>query len=183
MALRSGINLKGAKEMQRLLKELPAALAGKVSTKAIMAGAGVIRTDAVARVPVLTGTLRKSLKIKKAKVKYKHSRAVVIGAQRKVSYHRQTKTGKWRGISAKRVSQAGPTKFKAMQAAGGIRKVNPANYAHLVEFGYVRGRGVVGARPFLRPAFRTKKNQALQKIADVFRRELRREVAKRRLKA
>jgi hypothetical protein len=56
--------LKGAKEFERLLKELGPVPAGRLGQNVLMAGARVIAAEARRRVPVVTGELKRSIGVR-----------------------------------------------------------------------------------------------------------------------
>lgn len=77
--------IQGARELERVLKRLPAQIRGKVLQSAVMAGAAPIRREAKANAPVDDGTLRKSIVARKDKASGA-SAAVKIGPTRKGFY-------------------------------------------------------------------------------------------------
>ena len=146
------IELKGDKELKRLLKELGEKVAKRANRQGVNAGANPILRAARKSAPVATGLLKKSL-IKKVKT-YKSGNAVaVIGPSREVSSVIKTPSGK-------------------------TKKHVPANIAHLVHDGH-GGPHPAKGNPFLRRAFEATVQKALgiwkQKVWEV----LQKEVAKR----
>jgi len=61
------ISLIGDKELQRKFKTLVGKVQKKIARKAIRAGAKIVLADAKNRAPVLSGKLKKSLKVKAIK--------------------------------------------------------------------------------------------------------------------
>lgn len=64
----------------------------------------------------------------------------------------------------------------------GVGKNEPANYAHLLEYGHAiktkDGIKTVQARPFMRPAWERTKNETLKQLTGVFKNEVQMEIAK-----
>lgn len=119
-----GVKLSGFGGLDRKLKKLPEDIAKKALKKAVRAGGQVILDDASRRVPVRTGRLKKSLRVK----------------VRKSSRH------------------------------GAIAKIGTnAPHAHLLEFGTVR----MGARPYMRPAFDSKREAAVDEICKELKKQIR----------
>jgi len=96
-----------------------------------------------------TGLLAKSIKARRAKKISKSRALVVIGPTHMKRIMRVTKTGKLRGVSAKKLDQA-------KSEGARLIPVDPGNYAHLVELGTVHSI----AKPFMRPAFDFTKQRA-----------------------
>lgn len=65
------IHVKGAKELEALLKKLPGKVAKRVVNNGLRAGARLIRDEAKAKVPVNTGKLRDSITVATVKGKVK----------------------------------------------------------------------------------------------------------------
>ena len=81
-------SIKGAKEMEALLKKLGPVVASKIGDQALRAGAKVIVAEAKRLVPVRTGKLRDSIAIKvESKRKFGvPARLVLIGFERPTSF-------------------------------------------------------------------------------------------------
>lgn len=150
------IQMHGLADLQTLLDELPAKIEANVLRGGLRAGAKVIEEEAKQAVPEASGALRDSIR-----VSMRSRRGIV----------------------------------QATVKAGGKK----AWYAHLVEFGTARhwikpksrkslllaglAREVVehpGAKPkpFMRPAFDTKAQDAIQAMADYIKKRLPRELKK-----
>lgn len=67
MAVVGAVTISGAKELQKKLKGLPEKVANKIIRKALRSGAKIIERQAEINAPVLTGQLKKSIKVKSAK--------------------------------------------------------------------------------------------------------------------
>lgn len=136
----------GLRELQAALKQLPDNIARNVLRGAVNAGATVFRKEAQSKAPVYTGpvsqghpppgTLRRSIVQKQIKERSSLLNQVFYVAVRKGKQYQ--KQGK-KG-----------------------NKSQDAYYARFVEFGTSR----MPARPFMRPAFEGKKQEATQAIKD-----------------
>lgn len=119
----------GLDELSKKLKEMPIKLAKNGLRAAVNAGAEVIRKDAVARVPVLTGRLKKAIYKKQIREQSNNvQQTFFVGARNGKKYRKANKD---------------------------------AYYWRFLEFGTSK----MAAKPFLRPAFDTKKTQAVDAIA------------------
>lgn len=147
--------VKGLKELNEALQQLPQNIAKNVLRGATSAGAAVIRKEARQRAPVFDGqmsdnhpppgTLRKSV--------YQSQRRMLSSAVKQV-FHVGVRTGK-------------SLKDKAGRTLD-------AYYWRFVEFGTSK----MAARPFLRPAFEAKKQAAVDAIKDYLAERIPREVDK-----
>ncbi len=79
MATRTDYEIKGALEMERLLKELGPQLAVKVADEALRAGARVVVEEAKRLVPVDTGALRDSIVAQVQRKGSDEEREILIG--------------------------------------------------------------------------------------------------------
>ena len=119
----------GLAELSKKLKEMPIKLAKNGLRAAVNAGAEVIRKDAVTRVPVLTGRLKKAIYKKQIReLSNNVQQTFFVGARNGKKYKKADKD---------------------------------AYYWRFLEFGTSK----LPARPFLRPAFDTKKSQAVDAMA------------------
>lgn len=145
------VEIKGAAELKRMLGELPAKIEQNVVRGALRAAAKVIEQEAKANVPVNSGDLRASIRVSAG-----------------------TKRG---------------GRVYAHVKAGGRKKGDPF-YAHFVEFGTrpheIRPRGAISlffaglfsklikhpgakAKPYMRPAFDRKSDDAIRAFTDYAR--------------
>lgn len=197
----TAMTMTGHVELERLFRSFPKeAMSNKIAMVALDAGAGVLKAQAASNASKIkdTGLLSKSVKVKHTKKKGDKTRLVVIGPTHMKRAFRRTQSGKLRGVSMKRVNE---------ERAKGTKVVfmDPGNYGHLVEFGTnphiirpknkkaltIGGEGGAvrklalhsGAnpKPFMRPAFDAKKEQAAKKTADKLN-ELLMAHARRRIK-
>jgi HK97 gp10 family phage protein len=154
------INVKGLRELDRTLKQLPARLGEKVMRAALRAAGQVIRKDAITRVPIL-----------KAPSKYRKpgtvKRAIVIKRSRKDKFGVYVTV---RGLKAKQIKA-----FKG----GKVNKAAAQNpddpfYWLFLEFGTAK----LTKTPFLRPAFEAKKFEALRKFEEYCKKRIVKEAEK-----
>jgi len=82
MAQTVKFNIRGAKEMERVLKKLGPQTAARVGDKSLRAGAKVIVDEAKRLAPVLYGDLRKSIAVGPGKSSDPGERVVLIGFKR-----------------------------------------------------------------------------------------------------
>lgn len=173
----------GLEDIRKNMLSLPKRLGNAVARRGLLAGAGVVRDEARRRAPQppaksnkgfsRTGALKKAIK--------SETRGVFKDKSGKPTEHRAVV------IIAKKGKKAG----RSVRA-----------YAHFVEYGtrpHAVGKGSIlepykrskkqkkqvgrmhpgtAAQPFMRPAFDTKKIEALHAIADKTREELAKEIAK-----
>lgn len=168
MGIRSSIKIEGLNELRRALRDLPGATQARVLANAVASGARVIRNDARDKAPVLAapaahrvaGTVRDAIRA---------TRGVRRGSEASAF------------VSVRRLSKKQVRKFKAAQAALGRKiagAVNPADpfYWRFLEFGTAK----MAARPFLRPAFDTRKEAAALQIKEALRAGIEREAQRLR---
>jgi HK97 gp10 family phage protein len=79
----ASIRIDGLKELEIRLKRLPQKVAGKALFSALMAGAEVIRKDAVNRAPEDTGKLKRNIVKRREKTRPGLSANVVVGVRAK----------------------------------------------------------------------------------------------------
>lgn len=140
-------HIKGLSELSAALKELPNRIARNALRQSVARGAVVIRDEAKTRAPVSTtppapgdplpGTLKRSIVIKHDKDRSSLTSQTYVVAVRHGKKYRN-------------------------QGKKGNRSQD-AYYWRWVEFGTVK----MAARPFMRPAFETQKEAAVQEIARV----------------
>lgn len=149
-------HITGLKELSAALKELPQRIARNVLRQSVARGAAVIRDEAKTRAPVseaarpggpVPGTLR---------------RAIVVRHDARRS----------NALSQTYVVTVRQGKKYRNQGKKGNRSQD-AYYWRWVEFGTVKMR----ARPFLRPAFETKKQEAVRAITEYLAQRIAQEAA------
>lgn len=150
-------HVKGLRELSAALRELPQRIARNALRQSVSRGAAVIRDEAKVRAPVsngaprpgepLPGTLKRAIVIKQDRERSSLLSQTFVVAVRHGKRYRQ-------------------------QGKKGNRSQD-AYYWRWVEFGTVK----MSARPFMRPAFETKKQTAVQEIARVLGERLMQEAA------
>jgi HK97 gp10 family phage protein len=150
--------ITGLKELQEALKQLPDRIAKNVLRGSVSAGAAVIRKEAQARAPLFTGkvaaghpppgTLKRSIVQKQI--------AELSSAVKQVFY----------------VAVRAGKKYQKQGKKGGLSQ--DAFYGQMVEFGTSK----MPAKPYMRPAFEAKKNEAVTAISDYMEKRIPDEVAK-----
>ena len=155
------------------LEQLPRRVRIKHLRIGLNAWGGVVKAKAVARAPVETGLLKKSIIVKvtipDASFDVQHHgkpARVIVGPSRNVVAPFIRKGGKTRKLGLTRATKLvlGGTKVR-------VRK--PSRYAHLVEKGTKRSK----ARPFIAPAQRAGERQGMEKLAAKLRDGIAAEVA------
>ena len=144
MARAETVRIEGLAELNRALRELPQRIANRGLRTAVYAGAKVIRDEARHRAPKAAqslGTKQPSAGTLKRSVIMKHIRERSGGGRQ--TFYVLVRQGK---------------KYRNQGKRGNLSQ--DAWYWRFVEFGTVK----MSARPFLRPAFDMKKNDALMAI-------------------
>lgn len=148
--------VSGGTEIARALAEFPLKMEVAMMRGGLRSGAVVIAEDAKSRVPVQSGALRDSIRVRTGKKKDGRVFAYVVAGNRK-------KDGPWYahlveyGVKPHVIVAGGGTKSgKALAAAGRIlgEKVDHPG---------------APAKPFLRPAFHARAGSALDAVADYLR--------------
>ena len=154
----ASVEIKGLSELSQALRDLPQNIGRNVLRGGVNAGATVIRQEAIRRAPVYTGPVSQG-----------HPPP---GTLRKALFQKQVSS---LSINQKQVFIVGVRRGKKYQKTGknGAKNLD-AFYWTWVEFGTSK----MTARPFLRPAFETQKNSAVEAIADYIRNRLPAEVDK-----
>lgn len=181
MASFESINVAGLDQLQRALQQLPQQLAKNVLRGAVAAGARVIRDEARRRAPIYNGP---DGSVPRGVIR----RAIYAGSSRELTNALQ------QGYIVNVRSG------KKYQALGKKKRNADAFFAPWVEYGHYvvprRPAGVsirsqrakhrtsggqfVAARPFMRPAFESKKNEAVQVIKDYLAERIPREAERLR---
>jgi len=166
MKTAAGMRMFGDRRLLRAWDAMPRKAMSSRSTNIVLnAGCGAVAkaARAIAAQHSDTGLLAKNIIVKRARRKYRGTAMAMVGVRNKLFFVRKTAKGTWRGVSGKKARER-------MAAGEKVRRVNPGNYAHLVEFGtgpkrpkhkramkmpvgFSMKAGPTQARPFLRPAF------------------------------
>jgi HK97 gp10 family phage protein len=151
------VNVEGLAELRAALRELPQRIARNVLRGAVSAGAAVIRKEAKARAPLYTG-----------KVAEGHPPP---GTLKRAIYQKQINE---LSSLTNQVFFVGVRHGKKYQKQGKKGdKSQDAYYWRWVEFGTSK----MAARPFMRPAFEAKKNEAVAAIKTYLTDRIAKEVA------
>ena len=151
------VKMEGLNELRMALQRLPREIQAKVLPRAVSKGAQVIAKDAKARAPELSAPdPRRTPGLLKRMIR------ATSGVRRG--------TEATAFVSVRRLSKAAISRFKkSLRAAGarvkGANNPNDPFYWRFLEFGTSK----MAARPFLRPAFDSKKREAADRIIDVLR--------------
>ena len=148
-------NVKGLKELRAALLELPKGIARNVLRGAVSAGAAVVRVEAKANAPQFTGTVAAG-----------HPPP---GTLKKAIYQKQIRE---KSNDKQQTFFVGVRQGKhARQSKKGLLD---AFYGRFIEFGTSK----MSAKPFMRPAFESKKDAAVQAIKAYLEKRIPDEVAK-----
>lgn len=148
MANRSSVEIKGLRELERAMKELPKKMHRRILNASLAAGARLIEREAKERVPILKthtlrrlpGVIRRNIRVRPVRPQDGNNATVIVSV---------------RNLSAKQI-----TVFKRATGQKGAFNPNDPFYWRFVEFGTSK----MAARPFLRPAFESRKYQAAAEI-------------------
>lgn len=178
-AVTGSLQLQGFDEFQRRLRLLPKKVAGKAVRQALREGAKIIQAEAKARVPVRTGTLKKSIKVRAAKGR-KRGEAAIAVTTGQGDFVGDTFYGAFleygHKLGSRRSSEATKSLRKRAQALREYRKDTGSKLwestekilrarAKQSQRADQEGRRDVPPRPYMRPAFDAKKDAAEKAIA------------------
>ncbi len=152
-------HVEGLRELAAGLRELPKVMENKILRGALRAAAEVVANEARYRCPVRTGQLKASIRVSTRVVNGRVICYVKAGSRYTVF-----RIGK-KGRSTKDA-------YKTIGANGGV-DYQAAHYAFWIEFGTSK----MAARPFMRPAFESKRDQAIATFTEYVQRRLAVEVA------
>jgi HK97 gp10 family phage protein len=134
------VQVTGMAELERKIVAMGQKVGLKAIRSALVAGAQIVKKDSMARVPVLTGRLKRSLYIKRMSKPNPFKENVIFGA-------RHGKKMQKRGLDA--------------------------FYWGFIEFGHKDRAGKnVPAKSFIRPAFESSKQRALDRIKVVLQNKI-----------
>ncbi|MEC5213315.1 HK97 gp10 family phage protein [Polaromonas sp. CG_9.5] len=138
------MQLTGFKELAAALRELPERVARNGLRAAVNAGAGVIKKEAIAKAPEDTGALKANFYQKQIREQSgPMQQTFYVGVRKGVAKYANNKANKQSGKAGKTYKDDGTT-----------------FYWRFMEFGTSK----MAPRPFLRPAFETKKEDAVNGI-------------------
>jgi HK97 gp10 family phage protein len=148
------VNVEGLDGLLDRLKALPKEVSGKnggPAKKALISGSKIIRDEARRRAPKETGLLSSNIIHYRAKLSSGKAELIKIGVRSKKHTYANTRLNVRRG----RVGETYESRGNAF-------------YWYFFEFGTEK----MQARPFLRPAFESKKDEALEEIAKNLRKQI-----------
>jgi HK97 gp10 family phage protein len=185
----SSVQVKGLRELNAALADLPRNIGRNVLRGAVRAGAVVVRDEAKVRAPVVTGQLRRALYMKQIREQSNALRQVFyVGVRAGKAYRNlTTKGGKDRSMDAYYAKFVEYGHFSRRSTGRGFAKIgyrrsdrgqrNNELLAGEVQSGAVRW---IAARPFMRPAWDARKEDALKALAAYLEQRIPQEVAKSR---
>lgn len=153
MAKRIHVQLEGFEELSRTFNSLARGVQGKIIRPALREGAKIVRDEAARRVPVDTGRLRKSLKVRALKRSRKF-----VGFQ--ITTGTQDELGIKTPKSGKRNYYPFVIEYGGV-VGGTARKVRIGRRTRVVKDGGRR----IPARPFLRPAVDANRDRVMLLLA------------------
>lgn len=151
----AAVEVKGLRELNAALAELPERIAKNVLRGSVAAGAAVIRKEAVKRAPIYTGPVAQG-----------HPPP---GTLKRAIY--QTQVRELSGL-LKQTFKVAVRRGKGAATKSG--KSLDAYYARFVEYGTVK----MTARPFMRPAFDSQKLNAIEAMKQYLAKRIPEEAAK-----
>lgn len=135
-ALRFDIRVLGDKKLEKAMRKLPDKVERKVLRKAMRQAFKTTLARAKAQVPVRSGTLRRSLKLRSRRGgRRRIAFAIFAGGKEQLGVPEKTKDGRPRGY-----------------------------YPAAIEFGWTAGTRPVPERPWLRAALRESEAQVIEKL-------------------
>jgi HK97 gp10 family phage protein len=179
------IEITGIRESMQALRELGKGTVGRQLNKALSASGGPLKREAVKRVPVDSGSLKKALIVKVKLRRNKESGGyALVGANRRLTFWVRPGAKKPTKIIATfrqkkdgTIAVSGGKRLDAARGAGArVQKRKPSRYLHLVEGGTKRG---VKAQRFLAQTITVAGPQAVAR----FRERLAKGVEEERVKA
>ena len=136
--------VQGAKGIEAELSKLSLKIEKNISRRAVGAAAKVLIVEMKSNVHVRSGTLKRSIGMKRLKVR--KTVTVIIGPR------------------------SGKGRQERLSRKGKVIKNSDGWYGRLEEFGTVKQ----SAHPFMRPAFDSKSNASIKAMADSFREGIKR---------
>ena len=145
------VKVEGLKELAERLRSFGPKLARNGLRAAVSAAAQVIRKEAQDRVPVDTGLLRSEIYRKQIREQSSDTKQTYyVGVRKYKKKYANTK----HNIRKGRITQSG----KSLKTY----ETQDAFYWRFLEFGTPK----MAARPFMRPAFESKKNEAVERMKE-----------------
>lgn len=144
------VKVEGLRQIADALNKLDKKVSTKIARKAARAGALLIRDEAKRRVPVDTGLLKQNIVVKKFRDRGEGNVRYGIGLISSKAVYRDNKVNRRKG-------RVGQSYYR-----------DKTFYGHMVEFGTIKMK----AKPFLRPAFETQKEKAVDVVKQTLLEEL-----------
>lgn len=139
------MQLQGFKELAAALREMPEKIAEKVLRSAVASGASEVKKEVVRRAPTLSGALKVNVFFKRERTETSQRQVYIVGVKRGQAKYAKTKKNVRLGRAGKTYNNDGGT-----------------FYWKFAEFGTSRQP----AKPFVRPAFESQKNKAIERIRE-----------------
>lgn len=163
------IQVKGLAELHKVLQNLPEQLEKKVLRNALRAGANEFKKAAQAQVPIKSGALRKSIRVKTSARKGRwRLKATVTAGNAEAFYAHMVEFG-----TASYYTGSGRT-------VGGPYEIKPVKGKALAFLGLARDAVIhpgIHPQPFMRPAFDSGSEAAIAAFAESVRKRLSKEGA------
>ncbi|WP_159990817.1 HK97-gp10 family putative phage morphogenesis protein [Pelistega ratti] len=144
------VRVEGLRELSDRLEKLDKKVAGQVVRKAAIEGSKLIRNEAKNRVPVYLGILKQNIVVKRFRDRGKGNVRYGIGLVSSRAVYKNNKVNRKKG-------RVGKTYYQGKTV-----------YGHMVEFGTRKMK----ARPFLRPAFESQKEKAVDVVKNTLKQEI-----------
>lgn len=160
------IKVHGLREIEQAMKALPGRMDKKLLDKGLVAGARLVRDEAKALVPLLKEPDAR-------RVRGTIQRAIHAGRVRPTRY-RATVWVRVRQLTKGQIRRFKRTQLRHNKRARAALNPNDPFYWFFVEFGTSK----MAARPFMRPAFQSKKEAAVSKAIATLRPLVQEQIAK-----
>lgn len=171
-AVQRSVKMEGWAELEDLLRLMPSKIGTKVAVASLRKGAAIIRAEAARLVPVETGELRRSIRVRTFRQKSRAERTVTVwvqGPEKSLAILVEF------GTSAHLIKRKrkGGVLGRAKGRLGGIYQGKGLPRGQVMHPGAT-------ARPFIRPAFDSRVGQATQAIAQGIREGIEKFIAENR---
>lgn len=161
------VKMEGWAELEQLLRLMPAKIGPRLAVTALRKGANIIRAEAARLVPVETGDLKRSIRVRTFRQRAKAQRTVTVwvqGPEKSLAVLVEF------GTSAHLIKVK---KKRALGRAGNIFQGKGLPRGQVMHPG-------IKARPFIRPAFDSRVGEATQAIAQSIREGIEKFIAENR---
>ena len=170
-AIQFRMEVRGLRKLDKKLNKLGKSVTKGMLSKAVTQGLKPVKDEVkrMARGVKDTGTLARSITVKKVKSRKGTSVGIVGAWNKKYTIKRKARTRRIRDATS---GKYGSEKIKAKDRTAKEEIKNPAKYAHLVELGTKRSR----AKPIFKPAIRATKRQAERAMIRVLKTEVQKKI-------